>query len=126
MKSILSILVSALLFSNISQAVVMTLNCTTEKGTELNLTYDNYPAQLISLKIAGKDLSSQLSGRFGTTDGRPNFTLSDFPQAGLNTHFNVYATGTYTVMKAGSFSGQDYAIKCTVIAPEAKKVDNSF
>ncbi len=131
MKSIISVLATTLLFSNYASSAVMGLNCKTDKGTELNLVYDNYSsatnrAELISIKVAGKDLTSQISGRFGTSGGRPYFTLSNFPKVGLDTHFNMYTTGTYTVAKAGSMSGDTYSITCSVVSPESKPVDNSF
>ncbi len=125
MKSVIVFMSAIWMFSSLTQATVMTLNCLTEKGTELNLTYDNWSTatnkpELFSLKIAGKDFTSEAMQSFGTTGGRSNFNLRNFPKPNMTTHFNIYTTGAYTV------SGQDYAIKCSIVIPEIKKVDNSF
>lgn len=132
MKSVLSLLALTVGFSAVTNAEVITLDCKTEKSTSVVLVYDNYSkatnqAELISIKIAGQEMSSQLeNNRFGTSGGRPNFGITNFPQAGLNTRFNMYGTGTYTVYKNGSFSGDEHAISCEVKAPQKAKPDTGF
>jgi hypothetical protein len=132
MKPIFTLLALTMGFTAISQASVVTLNCRTEKSTSLILVYDDYSkakqgAELISLKIAGREMGGQLeNNHFGTSGGRPTFGILDFPQAGLTTRFNIYSTGTYTVYKAGSFSGDEHQITCEVATDQPAKTDTSF
>ena len=132
MKSLLSLIALTIGFSTVTKAEMMTLDCKTEKGTSLVLVYDsgsnatNKP-EMISLSVAGQDMTNRLEGgRFGTSGGRPTFGLTDFPQAGLTTRFNMYSTGTYTVYKSGSSSGEEHQILCEVKAPKKVKPDSGF
>ena len=132
MKSILTILAVTFVITAISQASVITLDCRTEKSTSVVLKYDDYSkakqgAELISLKIAGTEMGGQLeNNRFGTSGGRPTFGILDFPKVGLTTRFNIYSTGTYTVYKAGSFSGDEHKITCEIGTEQAASTDTSF
>ncbi len=132
MKTLLSLVTMSLILSNVASADVITLDCKTEKQTSVVLVYDNWSKEsnkpeLVSLTIAGQDMSGRLEGnRFGTSGGRPIFGLTDFPQAGMMTRFNMYASGTYTVYKAGSMSGDEHQIACEVKAPIKVKPDSGF
>ncbi len=131
MKSILTLLTLTLAFSFSAQAALTTASCKTEKGTALHLVYDAYSAQshkaeLVELTIAGEQMAHRLeNGRFGTTGGSPRFGIVDFPQAGLRTDFDIYGR-TYTVYKAGSFSGDVHQMTCTIEQPKKDVVDTSF
>lgn len=132
MKSILSLLALSIGFSAVTKADVITLDCKTEKSTSVVLVYDTNwwltkRAELISIEIAGQEMSSKLeNNRFVTKGGRPNFAITDFPQAGLTTQFNLYTTGTYTVYKPFNLSGDVHVINCEVKAPQKEKVDTDF
>ncbi len=120
-------------FSVVAQAgVITTMVCKTEKGTELKLIYDNYSelvkgSELISLTIAGDDMSERLQNdHFGTTGGRPSFAVTEFPTAGKHTSFTISKAGTYTVYKNGSYSGEEHNLSCEDKTPKAEKEDSSF
>ena len=71
-------------------------------------------------------LPSLKNGRFGTSGGTPKFALVNFPKPGFTTRFSMYASGTYTVYKEGSFSGEAHPISCSVETEKVQKEDNSF
>ena len=119
-------------FAAVAQADVITMECKTEKGTKLNIVYDNYSAEthkaeLILLSIGGVDMKERLADdRFGTTGGKPRFGIVEFPKAGMNAQFSISGSGTYTVYKNGSFSGEEHNLSCEDKTPKAEKEDSSF
>ncbi len=125
MKNI-SIIIALALLGSVAQSEVMNSVCTTAKGTQVLLTYDswfNNGPKLISLTIGGTDMSSRLlNNRFGTTGGKPTFTLTNFPTTGKSAYFSIYGSGsTYTV------DSQTHPLNCSTTPAVAKKaVDNSF
>lgn len=119
MKNVI-LLSAMILISSVSQAEVMLMTCTTAKGTELKLKYDNYSpvtskAEIISLSIGGKDMKPQMDGQFGTSGGKPTFRLVNFPSAGQKTSFSLWGPNSKYFV-----DGKENPINCTAVPEVAK------
>lgn len=128
MKKI-SIIVATVLLGSMAKAEIMNSVCTTAKGTQLLLTYDNWTdngPKLISLTIGGKDMRPQLlNNRFGTTGGKPTFTLSNFPQQGKSAYFSIYGAGSKYIVGSETIP-LDCSTKPAEEKPAKSDDDNSF
>lgn len=116
-----------------AQAKVYTYNCTTAKGTEVVIVFENASRSLMSLKIGGKDMTSQASN-VSSSAGAPTFTLTGFPNPNQITNFNLSNSPSddgsygqhYYVGQRGSSVTTENKLVCKMTSDAAPKQDTGF
>jgi len=110
MKKIL--MTALLLATTTTWANQESMTCVTEKGSEMLVVYESYPASIISLSINGSDRTSEVVN-FGTSGGNPTFGINNFPQDGMSSRFKLDPLdASFAAGKTGSFSSTPHSLKC--------------